>query len=592
MASPARAQVGGCELLPRPSDPTYATKFATLLAQHGLRPFENPKEVRPTSPSTPYVLRVQAGKNTVAGCPVTLRSYNGGLVGHTIRAKPGDTLYIKLINELVAGELEATPPQHPQGPELDANFSFNITNLHTHGLHVSPSGDSDNVFIELKPRTTAADPPAEQLYKIVIPDDHPAGTFWYHAHVHGSTAVQLASGMAGALIIEGGTARNGDLDVVPEIAAARSTEKIFVLQQFAHDTNGEIKIFNEAMMSRRRPTMINGQLVPEIKLRPGEVQRWRFIHAGMIDNVSLALDGHPLHEVATDGNSLGRIASWPAAAEAGAPNNPILILGPGYRTDLLVQAQPLAAGETRKEYYLRDLRLPPRLSIQAGEALIAQARQHFRPMANAAVLPVIDKPEQVLARIVVEGPTVAMNLPSPQTLATVKPVELTDIVDAELTVTPPPKAHFAIGPYHCDALGQCVRCNESEDCPFRFVVNDQIFMHMHSHQTHGNDDGDATTIKQPLGGAAEWELSGEVMAHPFHIHVNPFQMSRDEFDATGQTVSARVWKDTVLVMEGNAGRMKVRTRYTRFEGKFVLHCHILTHEDRGMMQAVEIVAQP
>ena len=191
-----------------------------LINKHGLKDFANPPELSspPTSEATRLDLVVDYSDLTVAGCPASLRTYNGMIVGPIIRARPGDTIHIRLINNLPpAGEL----PQHPQQPEPAGHgghghpFSFNITNLHTHGLHVAPQGpvdpstgkvpfESDNVLLELGPRE-------QQDYQFHIHKDHPAGTFW-HAHVHGSTAVQLSSGMAGALIIEGGTADNGDLD--------------------------------------------------------------------------------------------------------------------------------------------------------------------------------------------------------------------------------------------------------------------------------------------------------------------------------------------------------------------------------------------
>ena len=91
-----------------------------------------------------------------------------------------------------------------------------------------------------------------------------AGTFWYHAHRHGSTSSQLREGMAGALIIE------GDIDQVPEIKVAR--DQVFLFQQL------RIPFDN---IDKQLPTTINGQLEPVLILQPGEVQRWRLIHAGI-----------------------------------------------------------------------------------------------------------------------------------------------------------------------------------------------------------------------------------------------------------------------------------------------------------------------
>ncbi|MFY0581222.1 multicopper oxidase domain-containing protein [Cystobacter fuscus] len=151
---------------------------------------------------------------------VKLRSYNGELVGPTIEARPGDTLNILLDNQL--------PMTHAPGAgHEDMSQDINTTNLHVHGLHVSPSGNSDNVMLELVP--------GQQLqYEIKIPRDHPAGTYWYHPHKHGSVAIQVSSGLSGALIIR------GDIDEVPAIKAAR--EKIFVIQQIPYVINEQTKL--------------------------------------------------------------------------------------------------------------------------------------------------------------------------------------------------------------------------------------------------------------------------------------------------------------------------------------------------------------
>ena len=101
-------------------------------------------------------------------------------------------------------------------PNHNIPHHSNTTNLHTHGLHISPSNSSDNVLLKIEPG-------GRFQYRFDIPDDHQPGTFWYHAYVHGSTALQVANGMGGALIIEGG------LDTLQAISAAR--ERLFMFQQ-------------------------------------------------------------------------------------------------------------------------------------------------------------------------------------------------------------------------------------------------------------------------------------------------------------------------------------------------------------------------
>src|SRR5260370_904019 len=122
----------------------------------------------------------------------------------------------------LAGEEPAKPKDEPPKPKHAPSTrkakrppTARIqTNLHTHGLHVSPAGNADNIDVCIKPQQ-------EFTFEYTVPADHPSGTFWYHPHRHGSVAYQLSNGLAGALIVEG-SRRDGiaDLEDVPEIAAA------------------------------------------------------------------------------------------------------------------------------------------------------------------------------------------------------------------------------------------------------------------------------------------------------------------------------------------------------------------------------------
>ncbi|MEA5499230.1 multicopper oxidase domain-containing protein [Limnoraphis robusta Tam1] len=111
--------------------------------------------------------------------------YNGQIPGPRLEAKPGDTIRINFTNKL----------SQP-------------TNLHYHGLHISPTGNADNVFLHI--------PPGESFtYEFTLAKNHPSGTFWYHPHLHGLVAEQLFGGLAGLLIVR------GEFDEIPEIKAAQ-----------------------------------------------------------------------------------------------------------------------------------------------------------------------------------------------------------------------------------------------------------------------------------------------------------------------------------------------------------------------------------
>lgn len=143
---------------------------------------------------------------TAAGQPVTAMVNEGEFPGPTLRLRTNETLRLKLINGL---------DDH--------------TNIHTHGFHVSPKDNSDNIFVQVDPGT-------EFDYEYLIPDDHPAGTYWYHPHAHGNTAVQTNGGMGGVIIIE------GDLDAVEGIAGL--VERTLVLSATQFDGDGAIVDYN------------------------------------------------------------------------------------------------------------------------------------------------------------------------------------------------------------------------------------------------------------------------------------------------------------------------------------------------------------
>src|SRR5262249_12383329 len=97
-----------------------------------------------------------------------------------------------------------------------------------------------------------------------------------------------------------------------------------------------------------------------------------------------------------------------------------------------------------------------------------------------------------------------------------------------------------------------------------------------------------------LGDIDEWTLTSknEVggpkgVSHPFHIHVNPFEVI-SILDRDGvEQLKEPIWRDTIILHEG--WKVKFRTQYKDFLGTFVQHCHILDHEDQGMMELLEVI---
>lgn len=435
-------------------------------------------------------LRVAYAYHSIGGYRLSMRTYEGGMPGPTLRVQPGDVLKIRLINDL--------PPNRDPAPvNADLPHHFNTTNLHFHGGHVSPDGIADNVLRSMEPG---------QSYdiEIAIPENHPRGTYWYHPHHHGSADIQISSGMAGALIVD------GDFADVPEIAAA--CERVLVLNEVLFDYLGTIETYDTVWPEAApRFLSVNGQREPIIRLRPGEVQRWRIVQGCHESDLRLALEGHALHAIAYDG--------IPAAA---IETHDSLVVSPGQRADILVQA-----GEP-------------------GDYLLAAA-------ANDQGYP---SPTGPLARVIVAGDPLPMRLPATLPAPPLASIRDEDVTGSRLLTLSsrnpefPPAANFQ---------------------EFAFLIDGQQF--------------DLNRVDQAvtLGAVEEWTVVNDDDAdHVFHIHTNPFQVMAVD----GEAPAAPLWRDTAIVPRN--GSLTFRTRFLDFTGKTVLHCHMMNHEELGMMQLIGI----
>jgi len=437
-------------------------------------------------------LRCAYAYRDVGGVRLYVRSYEGGSPGPTLRMKPGETLKIRLINDL--------PPNRDAMPaDMSHPHQFNNTNFHFHGAHASPSGIADNVMRSMAPGESYD-------IEIEVPKDHTRGTYWYHPHHHGSADVQMASGMFGAIIVE------GDFADVPEIANAR--ERLLVLTQVVHDSRGMIENFESLFPeTATRFLTVNGQRRPTITMRPGEVQRWRILNTGYQDDMLLELEKHDLHFIAYDGIQLGAMETMKTH----------LIL-PGQRADVIIQAGAPGTYELRA------------LPYDQG---------HPSPVGP-------------LARVVVTGEPMDMKLPT----SLPKP-PLESIGDLEITGRR--KLVFSGTAPEADAAGHWQE--------FGFLIDGKKF----------NPSRIDQRVK--LGSVEEWTIENTHVHddHVFHIHTNPFMVTH----LNGKPLATPQWRDTAVV-ERNGGSLTFRTRFLDYTGIYMLHCHMMNHEELGMMQTVEV----
>jgi FtsP/CotA-like multicopper oxidase with cupredoxin domain len=492
------------------------------------------------------------------GKAVTLRNMYGSIPAPTLRVNAGDRLRIRVINQLPPNPPSSEPAKHLRYP--------NSTNLHTHGLHVAPGLVSPEIYGDyvMDDPQLGVQPGGTRQHEYRIRPDHPPGAYWYHPHLHGSSAIQVGSGMAGALLIKGA------IDLVPEIAAA--AERVFLFQAPITDATGMLESFTQVsdIPVVEPPFLINGVRRPRLVMRRGEVQNWHFINASIFKFVNLSLDGHALNLYSLDGNprsNLVPVGPFPLPTPANASG---LVLAPGNRASVLVQAN--AAGT----YYLRTLQFPMGI--------------------NESILP-----EDILAEVVVVEDSRPMALP---TAPLPVPASLAPITDEELAIAGGLKRSVVLRFVALDPPSGVVNPGSERDDWVYQTGNTSIANEVFAIGTAG---GQASTVpalpgeympyqssralKQTvaLGSVEEWTIFNmNNIRHPFHIHVNPFQVVK----INGQPVEP-FWADTIALPPGGSPTaptsVTFRTRFLDFKGSFVMHCHMLTHEDMGMMQMVEVV---
>jgi len=489
--------ISGNKALARSANGRHVPSVSPLGLEDDLK---NPREIQSLGGRFSTELDMVISRHDLPYASAKLRLYSGELPGPTFRVSPGDEMEIALHNRM--------PTNPDRETVLNTPNQFNSTNLHFHGFHVSPKGNSDNVYLQINPGESFN-------YLVRLPEDHPAGNYWYHPHRHGSVAVQVASGCAGMMIV------SGEIDNMPEVSEA--IERVMVFQCPVVDPkNGAVDSYDTIWnLDSERYWLINGEYQPRIYMREGEVQHWRWVNAGDEQFLPMTVEGLEIFEIGFDGNPY----DVPRQSDK-------VELAPGNRANLLVRAP--SAG-------VYDIMRP---AFTQGKTPIPEAR-----MAQVIVLPRdtdrIDSSVKMGTRIP-EGP-----LPSSSMLA--------DIPDKEITN----RWQIVLGAKEAKGMFKDVV----------FTLNGEPY-------DPARDD-----IVARLNDAEEWEFVNTTpFPHPIHVHVNPMQVIK----INGESVEHKRWQDTVVVPAG--GTATVRMRFLNFDGRFVMHCHILPHEDLGMMLNVNIQA--
>lgn len=414
---------------------------------------------------------------SLGGSRVKTVTYEGTYPGPTLEIRPGDTLNVDFQNRI----------DEP-------------TNLHTHGLHVSPKAPGDDVLMAVEPGQRFG-------YHYRLGEDHPGGTYWYHAHQHTLSDTQVFAGLFGALIVRGA------LDELPGVAGR--PERMAIISQ-TQLVDGKM-VPGDASSNSLQVTLVNGVYQPSTTIAPGEIQRWRFLNASSLF-LRLQFDGHPMHVIAIDGDPL-------TATDV----RDVVEIVPGARADVLIE------GATHGTYQLR--------SLSWAEY----------------------------------GPYYSSMIPEPQPL-----LSLTSTGRAQ-TSTPMPTTLLPLDDLRTATIARRRRFVFEEIEP-----RGTSDLHMFNYYINGKQfDHNVVNETMYLGDTEEWYFVNKTYEpHPIHIHVNDFLVVA----INDQPVNEHHYRDTAMLPP--FGTLTIRTRFADFTGKFVMHCHILFHEDHGMMQLLEVVDRP
>ena len=431
-------------------------------------------------------------------------SFNGQNQAPTLHLFPGDQLKITYVNHLptIANEPCAISP------------CMNMTNLHFHGLAVSPETPQDDVL------TMVAHPGATLNYTVQIPPDHPPGLYWYHTHPHGESHRQALDGMSGVIVVEG-------MDrYVPEVRGLR--ERILMVRgrEIVHDPNAaalrrQLEVSTENCGSESEPPeevfTVNGLVRPKIEMSASERQFWRIANASADRYLDLELSGSTFEIVAMDG-------------------------------------MPLAYhDQQRPRQFAKHVLLPPAGRLEAIVTGPPDGKPGFLRTRCVDTGPDGDpNPAMVLADIT-PGSTVRSEAPQGAVISSRAPEY--KVVNLSREEQAPPSF---IVTFTEDKNG--------------FYINGQKFA------------ADAAPMARvEVGSYQHWRIvnaTGEL--HPMHIHQTHFLA----FSQNGHDIADPVWLDTVNVPYG--GFVDVIMDFTNpiIKGMSVFHCHLLNHEDKGMMAKV------
>jgi FtsP/CotA-like multicopper oxidase with cupredoxin domain len=516
-------------------------------------PARSPGNVRIVngSPALQFTLRqVNEGFNDPDGNPVVRRCYayngpNGSAIAPTIRIKPGDTLTLNVKNEL----------PKVSGMPMPGMAPGNTTNLHYHGLNAVPRAPQDESI------KTLIGTGQTFTYRLKIPDDAPPGMNWYHPHVHMLSESQVLSGLTGALIVEG---MGG---AYPK--AKKLPEQVFVLRDQTPRRNPDVVMdqsFKDISINNV-PIVTNPTSTPAlITMRAKQAQFWRVANtaADSYMNLQVRYNGAPqtLEVVARDGIVLD---NDDGSAKANPDYTQSILLPPGSRAEFIVPAPK--AGDS-------------------GEFLALQYNTGIDGNTGDRNL------QRTLAKI--------------QVVAKKDPMAISTLEDNEPKFKARKRftnlASAKPGRQRTFYFSQCINAGDQD--PRLSIQQLKYFPTCQSNTTpefYITEEGKKPILYSPTdpdsvvvnkGAIEDWRVVNlDAEAHVFHIHQLHFQV----LNSPNNKEEVSTMRDTINIPGWNGQGIPVFTKLRMdfrgdIAGTFLYHCHILEHEDNGMMAKIRVNA--
>ncbi len=457
---------------------------------------------------------------------------DGGMEAPTLRLHPGDQLIIHLHNDLPAAllsqsHLPLTPAQlaEPSGCDVTA-MTGAMTNLHFHGLTVPPTCHQDDVI------RTGVRPGDDFDYRVTIPPDEPPGLYWYHPHPHGFSERQVQGGASGALIVEGLEKVFPSLAKMPQRVIVLRDQSLFQVKTF--------HVLTPAwdISANYVPIFYPDYRAATIETRPSQKELWRVLNAAAdtIFNLQIVAGGiaQPVKVVAIDGVPVS--GEWPVQTN--------ILLPPGARAEFVVETPKV---DESAQLFTTKWDTGPQ-----GDSDPARPIANIISKKNLASDGAETEPESDLAKDKGWQP----------------PGDGVPIVQRMLyfsQVTPDPREADESVFYFITVLGQ----------------PPEVY-HM----------GQKPNIVVHEGDVEDWTVENQAQEdHVFHIHQLHFRV----LEIDGKPVNDHSLRDTINLPHWDGEgpypsvRLRMDFRDPNIVGTFLYHCHILKHEDMGMMGVIQVL---